>query len=107
MYHNDNIENGMLVFWEKMVDEETGEYLGDRQIPACHCAECGKEIYEDDNCYSFPFVHGDKQTYILCEECIDGFVMYGKEAAKAEFNAAKRAREFYARIREIKAGHAI
>ena len=25
MLHNDNIENGMLKFWEKVTDEETGE----------------------------------------------------------------------------------
>lgn len=72
MLHNDNIENGMLKFWEKVTDEETGE-TWEREVPTCHCSECNKAIYADDNCYVMPKLYGE-EPYILCEECIDSYV---------------------------------
>ena len=50
MLHSDNLENGMLKFWEKVEDEETGE-VWEQEEPACHCSECNRAIYKDDNCY--------------------------------------------------------
>lgn len=91
MLHKDNLENGMIKFWEKVEDEETGE-VWEREGPACHCSECNKEIYKDDNCYPMPGMYG-KEIYILCEDCIDSYAAYGKEAAEALMKAAREARE--------------
>ena len=91
MLHNDNLENGMLKFWEKVEDEETGE-LWEREVPACHCSECNKAIYKDDNCYVFPKMYADV-PYILCEDCIDSYAAYGREAAEALTKAAREARK--------------
>jgi hypothetical protein len=91
MLHNDNIENGMLKFWEKVEDEETGE-TWEREVPACHCSECNRAIYAEDNCYVFPKMYADV-PYILCEDCIDSYAAYGREAAEALTKAAREARK--------------
>lgn len=91
MLHKDNLENGMIKFWEKVEDEETGE-MWEREVPVCHCSECNKAIYKDDNCYVFPKMYADV-PYILCEECIDSYVAYGKEAAEALTKTAREAQK--------------
>lgn len=89
MLHSDNLENGMIKFWEKVEDEETGE-TWEREVPACHCSECNRAIYADDNCYVMPKLYGE-EPYILCEECIDSYAAYGREAANAILRARKKA----------------
>lgn len=92
MLHSDNLENGMIKFWEKVEDEETGE-MWEKEVPACHCSECNREIYEKDNCYVLhPKMYADV-PYIVCEDCIDSYAAYGKEAAKALTKAAREARK--------------
>lgn len=91
MLHSDNLENGMLKFWEKVYDEETEEYI-DVEIPACHCSECGEGIYKDDNCYMFPGSFSNV-PYVLCEECIDTYVTHGKDAAEAIMKGTREDRE--------------
>lgn len=91
MLHNDNLENGMIKFWEKVEDEETGE-VWEKEVPACHCSECNKSIYKDDNCYVFPKMFNNV-PYILCEGCIDSYSAYGREAAEALTKAAREARK--------------
>lgn len=89
MYHNDNLENGMTKFWEKVYDDESGE-AWEREVPACHCSECDKAIYEKDDCGVF--LMAGRVPYILCEDCIDGFMAYGKDGAQALVNYAREQR---------------
>ena len=52
MLHDDNLENGMLLYREKEREE------------AHKCAWCGESIYEGDECYD---INGE----IVCENCIE------------------------------------
>ncbi len=87
MLHNDNIENGMLKFWEKVKDEETGEEF-EVERPACECSNCGKYIFADDNCYKIEIGMG-KLPLIFCEECIDWSSTYGRDAAQELYERKK------------------
>lgn len=62
-------------FWEKVVDED-GE-VWEREVPACHCSECGEAIYKDDFCYLMD------NGAPVCDECMSWKKMTGKEALHA------------------------
>lgn len=69
-------------FWEKVVDENGEEWY--KEIPACHCADCGGEIYQDDGCY---LIDGAP----VCDECMSWKKMTGKEALHAMAIMRRRA----------------
>ena len=76
---------------EKHLKVKLGEYELEELSPIV-IQKYNKAIYKDDNCYVFPKMF-NKAPYILCEECIDSYAAYGKEAAEALTKAAREARK--------------
>lgn len=69
-------------FWEKVIYD--GEEW-DKEVPACHCSECGGDIYKDDECYLLD------NGAPICEDCMSWKKMTGKEALRAMMRARKGA----------------